>query len=70
MIGAGSLMTVHNNEFSLSGRHGHRASQIYADLYQQGKIIGDADILIAATAIESDLLLVTNNTAHFSRIKD
>jgi tRNA(fMet)-specific endonuclease VapC len=46
-----------------------RASGIYADLYQQGKLIGDADILIAASAIENDLILVTNNVSHFERVE-
>ena len=45
-----------------------RAADIYADLYQQGKLIGDADILIAATALEHGLVLVTNNTNHFNRV--
>lgn len=45
-----------------------RASEIYADLYQRGELIGDADILIASTALTSDLALATNNVAHFSRI--
>ena len=31
-------------------------------------LIGDADILIAATAIEHACVLASNNTAHFSRI--
>ncbi len=30
--------------------------------------IGDADILIAATAIENNLAIVTNNESHFNRI--
>lgn len=45
-----------------------RAADIYADLYQRGLLIGDADILIAATALEHGLVLVTNNTNHFGRI--
>ena len=45
-----------------------RASDIYAHLHQQGRLIEDADILIAATAIESGCVLVTNNESHFSRI--
>jgi len=47
-----------------------RAAGIYADLYRQGALIGDADILIAATALESDLIVVTNNTSQFERISD
>ena len=45
-----------------------RASDIYADLHQRGQLIGDADILIAATALEHDLVLSTNNENHFSRV--
>lgn len=44
------------------------AADIYADLYRRGQIIGDADILIAATAIENNLPVVTNNESHFKRI--
>lgn len=45
-----------------------RAADIYADLYQRGQLIGDADILIAATAIEQGLVLATNNENHHNRI--
>ena len=45
-----------------------RAADIYADLHQRGEIIGDADILIAATAIEHGLILATNNENHHNRI--
>ena len=45
-----------------------RAAGIYAELYRHGTIIGDADILIAATALEHGLQLVTNNTNHFNRV--
>jgi tRNA(fMet)-specific endonuclease VapC len=45
-----------------------RAADIYADLYKLGQLIGDADILIAATALENGLPVVTNNESHFSRI--
>lgn len=44
------------------------AADIYARLSVGGKRIGDADILIAATAIENGLALVTNNEGHFERI--
>ena len=45
-----------------------RAADIYADLYQRGLLILDADILIAATALENSLPIVTNNERHFNRI--
>jgi len=38
-----------------------------ASLAQRGKIVEDADLLIAATAIFYDATLVTANTRHFSR---
>ena len=45
-----------------------RAAEIYADLKQKGRLISDADILIAATALAHGLILATNNTAHFQRV--
>jgi len=45
-----------------------RAATVYADLHQRGELIGDADILIAATALEQGYVLATNNTNHFKRI--
>lgn len=45
-----------------------RAAIIYADLRRAGKTIGDADILIASTAIIYDLPLITNNIDHFSLV--
>ncbi len=46
----------------------NRAAEIYADLHQRGCVIGDADIFIAATALEHDLVVSTNNEAHFRRV--
>lgn len=43
-----------------------RAATTYGDLHRSGQLIGDADILIAATALENDMVLVTNNTRHFN----
>jgi len=45
-----------------------RAATIYANLQPCGELIGDADILIAATALEHGLTIVTGNTSHFERI--
>lgn len=47
-----------------------RAAMLYADLYRRGALISDADLLIAATALEGGLAVVTNNTGHFERIPD
>ncbi|MGF1471652.1 MAG: type II toxin-antitoxin system VapC family toxin [Rubrobacteraceae bacterium] len=46
-----------------------RATEIYAALYQRGELIGDADTLIAATAIVEGRNLSTNNERHFERIE-
>ncbi|MBR6215927.1 MAG: type II toxin-antitoxin system VapC family toxin [Spirochaetaceae bacterium] len=44
------------------------ASQIYANLRRDGKLIEDADIFIGASALINNAILVTNNEEHFSRI--
>ena len=40
-----------------------------ARLRTHGHIIDDFDLLIGATAIANDLILVTNNVKHFSRLE-
>ncbi len=45
-----------------------RAARIYGDLHRAGRLIDDADILIATTALAHDLTLVTDNRAHFERV--
>jgi tRNA(fMet)-specific endonuclease VapC len=45
-----------------------KAADIYADLHKRGELIGDADILIAASALVNGCGIVTNNEAHFRRI--
>ena len=39
-------------------------------LRQAGQPIGDFDLLIAATAVEHDLTLITRNVRHFQRLPD
>ncbi len=39
-----------------------------ADLESKGTPLQDADLMIAATALSNNLVLVTNNEKHFSRI--
>jgi len=45
-----------------------KAAYIYAALRQQGKLIDDADILIASFCLVNDCVLVTHNTRHFENI--
>ena len=44
--------------------------KIRAHLEESGTILPDADIQIAATAIDHDLELITGNLRHFSRISN
>lgn len=41
-----------------------------ARLRKVGKSIDDFDLLIGASAIANDLVLVTNNIKHFDRLND
>lgn len=45
-----------------------QAADIYAELRKKGTPIGDADILIAASAIVNSMAIITNNQAHFRQI--
>lgn len=45
-------------------------ANIRGTLRKKGLLIGDIDILIAATALEYDLTLLTSNTRHYERIPD
>lgn len=45
-----------------------RAAALYGELYRRGELIADADLLIAATALDAEHTLITNNLSHFQRI--
>ena len=47
-----------------------QAGRVRASLARLGTPIGPYDVLIAGQAIARDLMLVTHNTAEFSRIQD
>lgn len=42
--------------------------ELKAQLRQAGQTVGDADLFIAATALSSGRVFVSNNTRHFGRI--
>jgi predicted nucleic acid-binding protein len=54
----------------ITSRIARRFARISGDLRQQGLLIDQPDLLIAATAIEHDFTLVTRNLGHFQRISD
>jgi len=41
-----------------------------AELKRKGEILPDSDLFIAAIAVSNDLVLVSNNERHFSRIEE
>lgn len=45
------------------------AGEIYAGLRKEGKLINDADIMIAGIVKAHNAVLVTNNEDHFSRVE-
>jgi tRNA(fMet)-specific endonuclease VapC len=44
------------------------AGKIRSDLEREGRIIGGNDIIIAATALANEAILVTNNVREFERV--
>ena len=56
--------------FPLEKKEAKTSAQIYNDLKQTGKLIGNQDILIAGICITRNLPLMTRNIEHFSRISN
>jgi predicted nucleic acid-binding protein len=46
-----------------------RLGQLHGSLRSAGKLVGDFDLLVAASALRHDLTLLTNNRKHFERIE-
>jgi tRNA(fMet)-specific endonuclease VapC len=47
-----------------------RFARIRGELRHRGQLIGDPDLLIAATALQHDLTLMTRNLSHFQRVPE
>jgi tRNA(fMet)-specific endonuclease VapC len=58
-----------NNVLTITDDAIVKAADIYASLKEKGALISDADILVASIALTNNLVLVTNNTSHFSKIE-
>ncbi len=56
----------HSRVLPLSEPVLHRAGDLWAHARQGGHPHGDADLIIAATAVEHGLVLITGNTSHFT----
>lgn len=59
-----------NNVVPLTISTAKKSAEIQAYLRKNGILIGHTDTLIAGIAITNKLQLITNNTAHFNRVKD
>ena len=57
-----NIVSITENEAILAGN-------ILAELRKQGEIIGLEDVLIAASALANQYIVVTANIRHFARIK-
>jgi len=48
----------------------YKASEIYVKFKKTGFPTGEFDLLIAATALENKLILITNNSKHYIKISE
>ncbi len=64
------ILCANNEVLPLTDSVVLKGAEIYSLLRNQGKLIDDMDILIAATALVNDLNLITENVDHFGRIPD
>ena len=55
---------------TLTEKSAELAGRMYADLESRGQTIGRADPIIAAIAVEHQLVLATGNERHYRRIQD
>ncbi|PXA03457.1 VapC toxin family PIN domain ribonuclease [Coraliomargarita sinensis] len=67
--GEGERLLRAYTRINLDSKVAGQAARIRRDLRLEGDLIGDFDILIAATALSESLPLVTRNVSEFSRIK-
>lgn len=62
-------MLQHIELLTLTATSAEIAGRIYADLERGGQTVGRADPIIAAIAIEKNLVLCTGNEKHYNRIQ-
>lgn len=60
------LSHIYNIDWEIANKFG----QLRAKLKKKGEILEDIDILIAATCLTYNLILVTSNIKHFQRIEN
>lgn len=57
------------HQFAVTTEHARVGSRIRRSLRARGAMIGDFDILIAATALHAGCPLITDNVQHFERVE-
>ncbi len=57
-----------NNVINISEASVTLSAKIAAHLQRKGSVLDNQDVLIAGIALEHNLVLITNNEKHFSRI--
>jgi len=65
----GERLLRHYDVLDIDSKVARQAALIRRHLRKSGELIGDFDILIAATALIADLPLVTKDLQHFQRIQ-
>jgi tRNA(fMet)-specific endonuclease VapC len=60
----------HHRSFPFDDAAAEVYAQVRHELEARGQVIGAMDMLIAAIALANNLILVTHNTAEFSRISN
>lgn len=68
--GVGDFFSGLSEIYGLDKEIAKNFGQIRVDLKEKGRIIEDLDIMVAATCIAYDLVLITYNSKHFCRIKN
>ncbi|MDR1472718.1 MAG: PIN domain-containing protein [Synergistaceae bacterium] len=68
-LAAFELMTAELGVDVLTVEDVDLAASLYSECKGQGRLMDDADLLIAAQAISRGCTLVTNNTKHFEGLK-
>ncbi len=63
------LFKTFSEVFGTDARISQSFGEIRADLKKKGEVIEDLDILLAATALAENLILVSGNAKHFSKVK-
>ena len=69
-VEAGERLLRCYDRIGIDSRIARQAAIIRRGLRLTGELIGDFDILIAATAIVEEMPLVTKDTGHFERVHD